>query len=419
MVSHSVILLAVLASIATASSESIREAVQLSLQAPVVDGICNCSASCRASGDPHVIPFGYSGAVTVRPPSGTILTMYKMDLFDTQIDIMAEGNAKIPTGAWVSEVYTVINNVKTTVANVDDCASNGQYLYTNTFTQVDLTEDITQQLDVAVQCVYASGINLRDKHYRLDLFLSKNDDNVGYDNFFDFELGGNGDGECFGSKTGTTNPGNTVCVCEKQVPTLAPTLPFIPCSCDAECKMLNDPIVHNFNQVSQNYYGDEQWHTVYEYDIFLVLAYFVNGLQPQNAGKEWVQNVTINDVLYDVSMCWNDWTVGAPNNCATRNSNARYKFPTVIIPSSNGDATLTVDVHCVCRSRIDVPLNTRLDVWVKVHDGNVPVAANPANNDFLEAQIDAGANGMCFPGYGQGVLDPLKNSKGPKCTCPF
>jgi len=108
-------------------------------------------------------------------------------------------------------------------------------------------------------------------------------------------------------------------------------------------------------------------------------------------------------------MCWNDWTT-ASKNCATRKNNARYKFPSIVIASSTGDATLTVDVHCICKKRVDLPMNTRLDTWVHVHHTNVPVAANPANNNFLESQIDEGATGMCFPGYKSGTYPKCKRT---------
>jgi len=397
-----------------ASSDSLRQSVLESLEAPVVGELCNCSAECRANGDPHVYPFGYDSAYAVRPNSGTILTMYDMDKFGTGIDVMAEGNANNPTAAWVSEVYTNVNNVRTLVANVDDCTSNNQILYTNTFSETSGIE--VQSLDVNAKCVFGSGIDLRGKHFRIDLYLSKEDQQVPFDNFFDFELGNNGNGECFGNKYGTSDQGNAKCLCQKIQPTMPPTMPFIPpCTCVGKCSMKQDPYVWDFNNRKQPYFGDAMWHTVYEFDSFLIQGYFTQGTN----GAEWVQNITVNDELYDVSMCWGNWGNSAPNNCATRSNNARYKFPTLTIPSLHRDTIISVDVHCICKDRIKVPLNTRLDMWLTVNSNDVPVPLNPGNNPMLEYEIDNGGTGMCYPGYDTGNLDASNNTIGPVCTCPI
>ena len=78
-----------------------------------------------------------------------------------------------------------------------------------------------------------------------------------------------------------------------------------------------------------------------------------------------------------------------------------------------------MDVHCICKERIEAPLNIRLDMWLTVNNNNVPMPSNRGNNPMLEFEIDNGGTGMCYPGYHTGTLDASNNANGPVCDCPF
>jgi hypothetical protein len=394
-----------------AGTDRLRQEILSGLENPVTPPeFCNCSSSCYSSGDPHVTGFGATKAVTVRLPDRTNLTYYDTPVFNHVIFAEVRGTNNNNDAAWNAIVYETSSSGTVTIANAADCTQDGVIAYRKYTNTTGIQEQI---LEVTVSCVYASGVNIDGKHYRLDIIITKNDVNIGFNNFLEFEeSAGPVSGDCFEH---ALDPGNSICTCNS-IPTPKPTLPFVsPCDCHGKCKMLHDPYVWNFNQNKEPYYGDNMWHSVYEYDIYQILAQFTK--DPNDNSKQWTTELTVNDILYDTSMCWNDWS-SAPKNCATRSGNARYSFPQIIVISPSGESNITVDVHCVCKSRINTPNNTRLDTWINVYDSAVPPASSSSINAMLDYQVNGGGTGMCFPGYKSGTLSVAETPNSPTCNCP-
>jgi hypothetical protein len=390
--------------------DSLRDSILQAVESPVVGQVCNCSASCNGVGDPHITGFGATTAQAIRI-APQIITYYESPVMDVIVTAKVEDQAHINDAANNAEIYVESGGVNTRIANVDDCVGSSTYDLVDTVYSESSggVLPIIQELRIRVECAYRSSIQLRGRQFTLNLYMTKDNTNVGFNNFLEFEeSAGNTSGYCF---TLAKDPGNSVCKCDDH-PTPRPTQNFQPCDCNATCKMLQDPYVFDFNNNKQNYYGDDMYHNVYQYDTFEILARF----QARDT-QEWVHQLSIDGQLIDTTMCWNNWE-NAPNNCATRTNNARYKFDTIVLQAPLSDITVSVDVHCICKKRIGTTNHTRLDTWVHVHDNTVAPSNTPGTNAFLASQVTNGGDGMCFPGYASGVLSTAETANSPVCNCP-
>jgi len=442
--------------------------ISLFLVSIAADEICTCQSTCTAWGDPHIIGFHDKVGRVVRLPSLTNMSMYSMPAFETSISTLVEGNTKNPTAAWVSEVYSETSNAPhIRLANVDDCNSNYETLYSNTFIQQNIGDDVLQSLTLTITCAQASSINLRGRNFALRYEMEKVNDNLkSGSSFFDFEA--NGQGQCFdgpvdevaadtvcscvpvtGSPTSspttsqptaptssptTSQPTSPVVTQQPTAPTSSPTTsqPSAPSSSPTTSQPTPPPVITiapSTSAPTSNFVGcnctakcrmlqdpyvwnfnDEKKKQLVDgiwHTMYEFDIFNVQTLFWGSGNAAWVQNATIEDqqnsVALDTSMCWGG------NHPIPTNNNQRYRFDPVVVDGLSGQ--LTVEVHCITKLRIEAPYSTRLDVYLTRTESGLPIpAAN--KNAFLAYEMGLGGDGLCFP------ATDASNANGPQCECP-